>query len=202
MPAIVIYSKSATMLSRPVLSKFARFALLVCVLLWPRTGFADQQIRADFDGDGQLDRAQMQPSGVVVWLSKARVFSALRGSGHPLQLAAVDIDRDGRPELVTLDAATGLHVWKAHKSGKLRPYRQRPASPGPTVYASKTVGDNPDGIELREPTTLRESLSPIMSTRDAVDTRTTRPVPPRPDRDPRTGCSRFTAPRAPPTPTI
>ena len=147
------------MLSRPVLSGFARFALLVCVLLWPRTGFADQQVRADFDGDGQLDRAQMQSSGVVVWLSKARVFSALRGSGHTVQLAAVDIDRDGRPELVAMDAATGLHVWKAHKSGKLHPYRQRPASTGPTVYASTTVGDNPDGIELREPTTLRGSLS-------------------------------------------
>jgi hypothetical protein len=191
------------MLSRPVLSKFARFALLVSVLLWPRTGFADQQVRADFDGDGQLDRAQMQPSGVVVWLSKARVFSALRGSHHPVQLAAVDIDRDGRPELVTLDAATGLHVWKAHKSGKLRPYRRRSSSSGPTVYASTTAGgNNPEGIEVRESTTLRELLSPIMSTRDAVDTRTTRPLPPRPDRDPRAGCSRFTAPRAPPTPTI
>lgn len=194
------------MLSRPVfssLSRFARFALLVCVLLWPRIGLADQQIRADFDGDGQLDRAQMQPSGVVVWLSKARVFSALRGSGHPLQLAAVDIDRDGRPELVTLDAATGLHVWKAHKSGKLRPYHRRTASPGPTVYGSATAdGNNPDGIEARESTTLRELLSPITASRDAIDTRTTRPLPPRPDRDPRTGCSRFTAPRAPPTPII
>jgi hypothetical protein len=190
------------MLSRPVLSRFARFALLVCVLLWPRIGFADQQVHADFDGDGQLDRVQMQPSGVVVWLSKARVFSALLGSGHPVQLAAVDIDRDGRPELVALDAATGLHVWKAHKSGKLRPYHQRPGVPGPTVHASKTVDDNSDGIELREPTTLRGSLSSIMSARDVVDTRTTRPLPPRPDRDPRAGCSRFTAPRAPPTPTI
>jgi hypothetical protein len=202
MPAIVIYSKSAAMLSRPVLSKFTRLALLVCVLLWPRTGFADQQVRADFDGDGQLDRAQMQSSGVVVWLSKARVFSALRGSGHPVQLAAVDIDRDGRPELVTLDAATGLHVWKAHKSGKLRPYRQRPGVAGPTLHASTTVENNPDGIEVRESTTLRELLSPIMSARDVVDTRTTRPLPPRPERDPRAGRSRFSAPRAPPTSTI
>jgi hypothetical protein len=176
--------------------------LLVCVLLWPRIGFADQQVHADFDGDGQLDRAQMQSSGVVVWLSKARVFSALRGSGHPVQLAAVDIDRDGRPELVALDAATGLQVWKAHKSGKLHPYRQKPALPGPTLYASTTVDDNADGIELRESTTLREMLSPIISTRDIVDTRTTRALPPRPDRDPRTGCSRSTAPRAPPTQTI
>lgn len=190
------------MSSRPVLSRFARFALLACVLLWPRAGFADQQVRADFDGDGQLDRAQMQPSGVVVWLSKARVFSSLRGTGHPVQLAAVDIDRDGRPELVTLDAATGLHVWKAHKSGKLRRYRQRSTSPGPTVRASTTVGDNPDGIELREPTSVRESLSPVMSARSAVDTRTTRPLPHGPSRDPRTGCSRFTAPRAPPTPAL
>ena len=190
------------MLSRPILSRFARVALLACVLLWPRAGFADQQVRADFDGDGQLDRAQMQPSGVVVWLSKARVFSALRGSGHPVQLAAVDIDRDGRPELVALDAATGLHVWKAHKSGKLHPYRQRPGVPGPTVHASTSVNDNKDGIELRESTTLREMLSPIMSAREVVDTQTTRRLPPRPDRDPRTGCSRFTAPRAPPTPAI
>jgi hypothetical protein len=202
MAAVVIYSQPAPMLSRAFLSKSARFALLVCVLLWPRTALADQQIRADFDGDGQLDRAQMQPSGVVVWLSKAREFSALRGSGHPIQLAAVDLDRDGRPELVALDAATGLHVWKAHKSGKLHPYRRRPASPARTLHASTTIAGNADGIELREPTTLRGSLSPIMSARDAVDARTARPLPPRPDRDPRTGCSRFTAPRAPPTPAI
>ena len=190
------------MLSRRTLSTIARFTLLVCVLLLPRTAFADQQIRADFDGDGQLDRAQMQPSGVVVWLSKARVFSSLRGSGHPVQLAAVDIDRDGRPELVALDAATGLHVWKAHKSGKLHPYRRRIARPAPTLHASTTLDDNADGIELREPTTVRGSLSPFLSTRDAVDAQTARPLPPHPDRDPRTGCSRFTASRAPPTPAI
>ena len=189
------------MLSRAFLSKSARFALLVCVLLWPSTAFADQQVRADFDGDGQLDRAQMQPSGVVVWLSKARVFSPLRGPGHLVQLAAVDIDRDGRPELVALDANTGLHVWKARKSGKLRRYRQRPATTGPMLYGSTTSDDNSDGIEARESTTFRESLSPIMLARDAIDARTTRPLSPNPDRDPRSGCSRFTTPRAPPTPT-
>ena len=190
------------MLPRRALTQIAQFTLLVCVLLWPRSAFANPQIRADFDGDGQLDRAQMQPSGVVVWLSKARMFTALRGSGHPVQLAAVDIDRDGRPELVTLDAATGLHVWTAHKSGKLRPYRRRAPPPAPALHASTTVDDNPDGIELREPTTLRGSLSPIMSRRDAVDAQTARPLPLHRDRNPRTGCSRSTAPRAPPTPAI
>jgi hypothetical protein len=187
---------------RPVISRFVRFAILACMALWPCTGFADQQVRADFDGDGQLDHVQMQPSGVVVWMSKARAFSTLRGTGRALRLAAVDIDRDGRPELVALDGATGLRVWKAHRSGKLRPYHRRPPSSGPTVYGSPTLGYNPAGIEAREPTTPRESSSLIMSARDPVDTRTTRRVPPRPDRDPRTSCFRFIVPRAPPTPII
>ena len=45
------------MRSKTSLLSLARFALLMCALLWPRAGLADQQIRADFDGDGKLDLA-------------------------------------------------------------------------------------------------------------------------------------------------
>jgi hypothetical protein len=185
---------------RSVVSSFIRFAILACVALWPCTGFADQQIHADFDGDGQLDHVQMQPAGVVVWLSKARAFSTLRGTGRALRLAVVDLDRDGRPELVALDATKGLRVWKAHKSGKLRPFHKRAPSRGPTLHGSLTLVDNPAGIEAQESTTARDTSLLVLSTRDPVDTRITRPLPPRPSCDPRTSCSRFTTPRAPPTP--
>jgi VCBS repeat protein len=196
------YSPSASMLSRSITSKFAAVAILLCAVLWPCRSFADQQVRADFDGDGQLDAARVQPRGVVVWLSRTRAFSALRGSGHPLRLAAVDLDRDGRPELVALDAARGLRVWKTHKSGKLHPYRPRAPTRGPSVHGSTTLDDDPIGIEEREPTYPRDAFKPVLSARHPVDTSTTRLLVAPPDRDPRTCCSCFTPPRAPPAPSL
>jgi hypothetical protein len=198
MLGVGIYSGIRAMPLRRAVSTLLQLAALACVLLWPCTARADQHIRADFDGDGQLDNAQQQPAGVVVWLSRSRVFSVLRGSPHPVQLAAVDIDHDGRPELVALDAATGLHVWKAHKSGKLHRYHQTRGSPGPSVHASRCIGDDPDGIEAREPAPEREAASLVALPHDTGNN-TTRTLPQHPGRDPRTGCSRFTAPRAPPT---
>lgn len=129
--------------------------LVLGLMLWPRASFADQQVYADFDGDGRRDHATFDPahaSVLRVWLSSNQRAGVLHSRLHLLRLAAVDLDGDGHPELIATDRRAGLHIWKAG-SGRFRPYRHRhPGTPRVAHRApGKTVEDDPSSPDDSAP---------------------------------------------------
>lgn len=144
----------------PRLSRRLGWLALFCVLLgWPRIGFAAaplQQVYADFDGDGQRDRAAVdstESSILRVWLSKTQRTGILRTHSPVVGMAAMDVDGDGQPALVvTTVRSTGLHIWKA-RGGHFKHYQPRPI---PTALASdsthRRVKDEPTGATDSAPT--------------------------------------------------
>jgi hypothetical protein len=127
--------------------RFGWFVLVLGLMLWPRTSYADQQVYADFDGDGHRDHATFDPahaSLMRVWLSSNQHAGVLHSRMPLMRLAAVDLDGDGRPELVATDRRAGLHVWKAG-GGRFAPYRHRRATTPRVTHRvpGRTVTDDP-----------------------------------------------------------
>jgi hypothetical protein len=87
---------------------------------------------SDFDGDGRFDLAAATRAGVVVLLGDgrggfARAGSPLAAAGPPHLVAAADLDRDGRPDLVTTSHDThDVSVWRSTGVGRFVP---APGSP-------------------------------------------------------------------------
>ena len=132
--------------------RFGWLLLLATLLLWPRAGYARQQISADFDGDGQRDHATIDPSQTSVlrvWLSGTQRVGVVRTSGALLRVAALDLDGDGRPELVATAArSTGVLAWKAGR-GHFKPLHKAHSSPTTAGGStSKTVGDAPAAVDV------------------------------------------------------
>ena len=105
----------------------------VCLCVWaavlvgalPRVAAADD-LRADFDRDGVTDVVTLDPvstSLLHVWLSTTQTARELRTSRPIYRMVAVDLDGDGRPELVVSDTHATLHVWRHAGNGRLRPVR-------------------------------------------------------------------------------
>jgi hypothetical protein len=108
--------------------------------------FAGPAVVADFDGDGQRDRATLdshQPSLLRVWLSTTQTTSILNAGSPILGVAARDLDGDRRDELMA-GGTSGLHVWTTRRKG-LRPFPARPVPPRPVGSPSRDrVDDGPE----------------------------------------------------------
>jgi hypothetical protein len=142
------------------LSRRLGWLTLLALLCWPRAAIAaepvEQQVYADFDGDGQRDHAAVdatESSILRVWLSKTQRAGVLRAQSPVVRLAALDLDGDGRVDLVATTArSTGLHVWKA-RGGRFKRYQPRPIAttltPGTT---HRSIEDHPIGAGDSAPT--------------------------------------------------
>lgn len=130
--------------------RFGWFVLLLGLLLWPRAGYANQQIYADFDGDGYRDRASFDPadaSSLRIWLSGSQQWRTLHSRQPLVQLTALDLNGDGRSELVAADHS-GLRIWTAgrgdfrslHERRRTRPHAGR-QGPG------RTLDEDPGGLD-------------------------------------------------------
>lgn len=101
------------------------------LLFQPAAALADA-IYVDFDRDGHGDVVSVVPgskSTIQVWLSATQTLRHLRLSRPILRVAILDLDGDGRPEIVASDTDAGLHVWRRTKNGHLRRVRPRPVVP-------------------------------------------------------------------------
>ena len=109
------------------------WAVWVCTLLAPHAVHAgDRSVLADFDGDGQRDRATLdglEPSVLRVWLSSTHSTAIVRGHTPIAGIAARDLDGDLRAELIAGGASTGLQVWTRHRTG-FAPFTPRPTASG------------------------------------------------------------------------
>src|SRR5436190_561117 len=102
---------------------------MVCagILLLPRFAAANPALTIDLDGDGRRDQVVLEgrePSIVTVWLSASGSTQAIRTRVPILQIIAVDLDGDRRPELVARGSDSQLHVWTRKRNG-FHAYRQR-----------------------------------------------------------------------------
>jgi len=91
------------------------------VLVWllgaPLAAQASPAIVADFDGDGQRDRAELvasEPASVRIYLSGTHKIAVIRSATPILGLAARDLDGDKRDELIARGSSTRLQVWTQH----------------------------------------------------------------------------------------
>src|SRR5262245_1206456 len=106
-----------------LLRQFGWLAVVGGLLAAPRAARADQSVFADFDGDGRCDEARLDDvhrRTVNVWLSATQRSRVLRAARPILQLAAGDLDGDGRAELLAAGLDRGLVVWKAHHRSKFK----------------------------------------------------------------------------------
>ena len=74
-------------------------------------------VRADFNGDGVLDSAALEPGSrpvINVTFSGFGRTQKLILRERPVSLAAADIDRDGRVDLVGVSRSRGLVFWRNH----------------------------------------------------------------------------------------
>jgi len=97
---------------------FACRRLLVAALLLTFSGWslpARAAVHADFNGDGVLDTASLEPGSppvISVTLSGLHRTLRLVIPERPLSLAAADIDSDGRVDLVGTSRSKGLFFWR------------------------------------------------------------------------------------------
>jgi hypothetical protein len=192
----------------PVPRPSRRIGWLVLVLglmLWPRASYADQQVYADFDGDGRSDHATFDPahaSVLRVWLSSNPRAGVLHSRLRILRLAAIDLDGDGHPELVAMDHRARLHVWKAG-SGRFRSYRHRRASSSHVTQRKpgRTVEDDPASADDSAPSKPYGGVADLDANppRIAWDVTVSAGVRPADHRAPSSQTSDSSAPRAPPT---
>jgi hypothetical protein len=97
---------------------FASRRLFLAALLLAFAGWslpAHASVRADFNGDGILDTATLEPGSppvIKVTLSGRSRTLRLVIPERPLSLAAADVDADGRVDLVGTSRSRGLFFWR------------------------------------------------------------------------------------------
>jgi hypothetical protein len=96
-------------------------AFMLTTLAWPVAGRAN--VRADFNGDGVVDVASLEPGSpavIVVALSGSQRTLRLVIPERPLSIAAVDIDADGRIDLVGTSRSRGLFFWRNRPGARFK----------------------------------------------------------------------------------
>ncbi len=142
-------------------------ACLALLLGTPRLDARDTAFVADFDGDGQHDRATLtreEPSILRVWLSSTETTEIIR-SGEPIvHLAAADLDGDRRPELIASGRTAALRIWTRGTRG-FHAYRPRHTPPpsGFSHSARRAFDDGP--AEPMEATPAPAPVAPWLGVR-------------------------------------
>jgi hypothetical protein len=111
------------------------------LLLAARPAAADTQVVADFDGDGEQDRAVVdhRATTIRVWLSDSGRTEVIRSRSRHVQLAARDLDGDHRAELLVAGPKARLHVWALRPSSGAFVAVRRKARSLPTLLAGHRV---------------------------------------------------------------
>ena len=105
---------------------FASRRLLFAALLLTATAWsvpARAAIHADFNGDGILDTATLEPgSPPAIKVSLSGIGRTLRLviPERPLSIAAADIDSDGRVDLVGTSRSKGLFFWRNRPGARFK----------------------------------------------------------------------------------
>lgn len=144
-------------------------AMLVAAL--PRVATAGD-LHADFDRDGVSDRVTIDPASTKllhIWLSTTQTERELRTSRPVYGMAALDLDGDGRPELVVADAQATLHVWRHSDNGRMRLVHPHAAPP---------QRDARDGANLHEDPTQSDSALPTRISTPVLDSLPRTPLSP------------------------
>jgi len=77
------------------------------------------KLSAELDGDGRQDHVTLdryEPQVLRVWLSATRTTRVLRSRRPIVGVVAIDLNGDGRPELI-VTTATALRVWTNGRNG-------------------------------------------------------------------------------------
>jgi hypothetical protein len=108
-------------MSHPALTlRRAFWMVCACVLLLAPVAAAEPSLTIDLDGDGRRDQIMLdgrEPSVLHVWLSASGKTQTIRTRVPLLQIVAVDLDGDHRPELIARDSDSQIHVWTRKRKG-------------------------------------------------------------------------------------
>jgi hypothetical protein len=105
----------------------AFWVVFACILLLPTfAAAAERPLSVDLDGDGRHDHFTVdrhrEPSVLRVWLSASNSTHLIRTRAAVVQVVAVDLDGDHRPELVARDSESRIRVW-TRKGKRFHSYR-------------------------------------------------------------------------------
>ena len=166
----------------------AFWVVFACILLLPTiAAAAERPLAVDLDGDGRHDHFAVdrhhEPSVLRVWLSASNTTHLIRTRVALVQVIAVDLDGDHRPELVARDSEARIRVW-TRKGERYHSYR-------PRDVASRTL-QQPNHRTIRD----NDSELPDLTTSSAFAplalTLCPSPRAPAPDRS--SACAPRTAP--------
>jgi hypothetical protein len=112
-----------------------------------------EELFADLDRDGIRDVIVHTGSGdsvVQVWLSRTTSTRALRTRLPLVWVRVVDLDGDGRLDLIGADKASRVHVWR-YRRGRLRPVHAVPPRSRTRSRSTGTLGNDPGAEDIALP---------------------------------------------------